>query len=229
MGKLVFLQSDNFGNVACDFYRDNQDDILMTRTQIGQALEYSDPQKAIDNLHSRHKGRLDKFSVTLKLMGTDGKLYNTTLYTAKGVYEICRWSHQAKADAFMDWVWDVIEQIRKIDKSKLNYLIKREAGKATRRILTDAIDKLPDSPHKKFKYKQFTDLIYKIVFNKNTKQLREQFEINKDCDLGDYFTLDELEKIKNVEGEISVFIGYGYSYQDIKSLLARKYTAQISA
>lgn len=229
MGELVLLQSDNFGNVACDFYRGNQDDILMTRTQIGQALEYSDPQKAIDNLHSRHKERLDKFSVTLNLRGTDGKLYNTILYTTKGVYEICRWSHQAKADAFMDWVWDVIEQIRKIDKSKLNYLIKREAGKATRRTLTDAIDKLPDSPHKKFKYKQFTDLIYKIVFNKNTKQLREQFMISKNEELRDHFTPDQLEKVKNIEGEISVFIGYGYSYQDIKSLLTRKYTAQISA
>lgn len=224
MGKLVLLQSDNFGNIACDFYRDNQDDILMTRTQIGQALEYKNPNDAIRLIHERRKERLDKFSTVQIERGQE--LY---LYTTKGVYEICRWSHQVKADAFMDWVWDVIEQIRKIDKSKLNYLIKREAGKATRRILTDAIDKLPDSPHKKFKYKQFTDLIYKIVFNKNTKQLREQFEINKDCDLRDYFILDELEKIKNVEGEISVFIGYGYSYQDIKSLLARKYTAQISA
>lgn len=26
--------------------------------------------------------------------------------------EICRWSHQKKADEFMDWVWDIIERYR---------------------------------------------------------------------------------------------------------------------
>lgn len=28
------------------------------------------------------------------------------------LYEICRWSRQPSTDAFMDWVWDVIEGIR---------------------------------------------------------------------------------------------------------------------
>ncbi|SNR85569.1 BRO family, N-terminal domain [Anaerovirgula multivorans] len=85
----------------------------LTKKQIGRALDYSDAQKAIDNLHKRHKERLDKFSVTLKLRGTDGKEYNTTVYSPKGLYEICRWSRQPKADAFMDWVWDIIESLRK--------------------------------------------------------------------------------------------------------------------
>jgi ERCC4-related helicase len=46
------------------------------------------------------------------LRATDGKAYNTYLYSPKGVYEICRWSRQPKADAFMDWVWGVVESIR---------------------------------------------------------------------------------------------------------------------
>lgn len=85
----------------------------MTREQIGRALEYINPQKAIDNLHSRHKERLDKFSVTLKVRSTDGKLYNTTVYSMKGVYEIYRWSRQPIADEFIDFVWNVMEEIRK--------------------------------------------------------------------------------------------------------------------
>ncbi|MFL0197631.1 BRO family protein [Clostridium sp. WILCCON 0269] len=229
MNKLIFLQSDNFGNTKCDFYRNIQDDILMTRIQVGEALEYAYPQESIQKLHERHKERLDKFSVQVKLTGTDDKLYMTYLHNPKGVYEICRWSHQPKADDFMDWVWDVIEKIRKMDKNNLEHLIKREAGKITRKALTDAIEKLPDRPNKKFKYKQFTDLIYKIVFNKNARQLREKFSITKNDDLRNCFTTNELEEVKNIEGEISIFIGYGYSYQDIKDLLTKKYTAQISA
>ena len=42
------------------------DDILLTRNQISTALEYSDPSKAITKIHSRHKDRLDKFSVLTK-------------------------------------------------------------------------------------------------------------------------------------------------------------------
>lgn len=113
MHNLALVKSATFGNVACDFYRDEADDIMLTRQQIGESLEYSNPQKAIDTLHARHADRLDQFSVTLNLRATDGKQYETTVYTARGVMELCRWSQQPKADQFMDWVWDVVESIRK--------------------------------------------------------------------------------------------------------------------
>lgn len=108
---LVLVKSENFGNVKCDFYSDKKE-TWMTREQIGKALEYADPQKAIDNLHKRNKNRLDQLSVTLKLRGTDGKMYDTYLYSAKGVYEICRWSRQPKANAFYDFVYDILESLR---------------------------------------------------------------------------------------------------------------------
>ncbi|UZQ86007.1 phage antirepressor KilAC domain-containing protein [Thermoclostridium stercorarium] len=113
MNDLTLVKSANFGNVKCDFWMDSNGDIWLTRKQIGQALRYADPQKAIDNLHAKHADRLNKFSVTLKVRGTDGKFYDTTLYNAKGIMEICRWSQQPKADSFMDWVWEVIDSIRK--------------------------------------------------------------------------------------------------------------------
>lgn len=108
---LQLVKTENFNDITCDFYS-AEDDIWMTRKQIGEALEYSDPQKAIDNLHNRYRGRLDKYSVTLKLGATDNKKYDTTLYSERGVMEICRWSRQPKANAFMDWVWDVIAAYR---------------------------------------------------------------------------------------------------------------------
>ncbi len=113
MPELRLITTEKFCNIECDFYRSNKDDILITREQIGRALEYSEPQKAIDKLHSRHKERLNKFSVTTKVTGTDGKAYNTMLYTPKGIYEICRWSQQHNANAFIDWVWEVLDKIRK--------------------------------------------------------------------------------------------------------------------
>lgn len=113
MNGLQLVKSKPFGTVECDFYENSAKDVLMTRKQVGEALGYKDPQNAIDKIHVKNKDRLDMFSVTARLAGTDGKYYVTTLYTAKGVYEICRFSRQPKADEFVDFVWDTIEAIRK--------------------------------------------------------------------------------------------------------------------
>lgn len=34
--------------------------------------------------------------------------------------EICRWSHQKKADEFMDWVWDIVEKYRNNTFTSIN-------------------------------------------------------------------------------------------------------------
>ena len=96
------------------------DDIMLTRKQIGNALEYSDPQKAIDNIHSKHRDRLTKLSVTTKVRGTDGKEYDTTLYTERGIMEICRWSNKPKANQFMDWTWTIVEKYRNGELNSIN-------------------------------------------------------------------------------------------------------------
>jgi hypothetical protein len=84
----------------------------LTREQIGTALEYNNPMIAIGKIHAKHKNRLDKYSVLTKLVNTyDGKAYDTYFYTTKGVMEICRWSRQPKADAFMDFTWDVMDRL----------------------------------------------------------------------------------------------------------------------
>lgn len=88
------------------------DDILLTREQIGTALEYSNPDASLSMIHKRHRDRLEPLSVVTKLLSTDGKEYETTLYTQRGVMEICRWSNRPKDNQFMDWVWDIVEKYR---------------------------------------------------------------------------------------------------------------------
>mgnify|MGYP003279390458 FL=1 len=39
---LQLVKTENFNDIACDFYS-AEDDIWMTRKQIGEALEYGDP------------------------------------------------------------------------------------------------------------------------------------------------------------------------------------------
>lgn len=111
MTNLQIIETNIFNGVPCDVYSDGNR-IYMTRQQIGQALGYNNPSDAIELIHRRHKDRFAPFSVTFKLTGTDGKMYNTYLYNQRGIMEICRWSRQPLADKFMDWVWDIIEAYR---------------------------------------------------------------------------------------------------------------------
>ena len=112
MSNMKLITTESFGEVPCDFYRNMNDDILLTRNQIGTALEYAYPDDAISKIHNRHKDRLDQFSVLAKLASTDGKEYETYLYTERGIMEICRWSSKPLANKFMDWCWNIVEKYR---------------------------------------------------------------------------------------------------------------------
>jgi prophage antirepressor-like protein len=125
MAELKIVTSSKFGNLKCNIFKGDKD-FFMTRQQIGEALEYSDPRVAISKIHSSHKGRLDKFSSVTATVTVDGKMRETVIYSSKGIYEICRWSQQRKADEFYDWVYDLIEQLR-TKQSKVIPLSKDQA------------------------------------------------------------------------------------------------------
>lgn len=113
MNNLKLITTENFEEITpCDFWADINDEYFLTREQIGRALGYNNPTKAIDNIHHKHEKRLNKFSTTLTLGAVEGERYverERILYSRKGVMEICRWSRQPKADEFMDWCWDIID------------------------------------------------------------------------------------------------------------------------
>lgn len=111
--ELKLIKQKAFNGITMRVYQDENGEILFTRQQIGEALEYSHPIDAITKIHGRHSDRLNKFSVTDKVEGTDGKMYLSYLYTSKGAMEICRWSQQGKANEFMDFVWDIVDAVRK--------------------------------------------------------------------------------------------------------------------
>lgn len=115
MNNFKLMITENFENeIPCDFWADVNGEYFITREQIGTALGYSHPNKSIDNMHSRHKERLDKFSTTIKLRVVEGERYverERILYSRKGIMEICRWSNKPLADKFMDWCWGVIDNL----------------------------------------------------------------------------------------------------------------------
>lgn len=127
---LKLITTEKFGELDCSFYRNMNDDILLTREQIGQALEYKDPIKSIQNIHTKHKDRLDHLSLKIKTETFDhhqsdvcrnnNLMTERVYYTERGIMEICRWSRQPKANMFMDWVWDIVEKYKNNTFTSIN-------------------------------------------------------------------------------------------------------------
>ena len=49
----------------------------------------------------------------VKLSTPEGGTQDTTVYNFKGLLEICRYSNQPKADAVMDFLWNIADEIRR--------------------------------------------------------------------------------------------------------------------
>ena len=115
---MTVITSKSFGALNVDVYQNDKHQYYMTREQIGAALEYNNPNKAIQNIHVKNTDRLDPLSTFLKLRKVEGgitKEREYIVYSLRGVMEICRLSRQPKADAFMDFCWDIMESLMRGD------------------------------------------------------------------------------------------------------------------
>lgn len=115
---MTVITSKPFGTLSMDVYEDNNHQYYMTREQIGKALEYTSPVVAIKKIHDRYADRLDALSSITNLVievGNHTQMRQTYVYNLRGVMEICRFSRQPKADAFMDFCWDIMESLMRGD------------------------------------------------------------------------------------------------------------------
>lgn len=96
----------------------------------------------------------------------------------------------------------------------------RARAKAERRLFTDILKEvLPESPNKKWAYKQYTDLVYKHVTGYNAKQLREMYEKPRDFNVRELLTPQQLREVIRYEGIINGLLQLGQDYQGVKAIL----------
>ena len=143
---MELLTTREFNGVALDCYKaDNENDgFWATREQIGQLLEYEYPREAIGKIHQRNKDRLDHFSSEVTLT-TEAGIRLTTVYNFKGLLEICRFSNQPKANAVIDFAWNVMDEIRRTG----SYIPDIEAAKTLLNMVYDPIYGLKNSDREK--------------------------------------------------------------------------------
>lgn len=112
MNELQLVKSDKFGEVEYNIYSDSKE-MFMTSEQLGECLQFSNGRKGIDNIVSRNEYlNSPEFSVTLKLRATDGKCYNTRVFTEDGIYEVTMLARTGVAKEFRARVRKVLKALR---------------------------------------------------------------------------------------------------------------------
>ena len=120
---------------------------------------------------------------------------------------------------------ELVQQFYAMREELLNIKAVKAERKPIRLGMTDAIKALPDSPHKKFKYNQYTDLAYRAALGKTARQLRQERGAARTATASDYMSAGELDAVSRMENRISVLLEIGMDYQHVKACLSRMRTA----
>lgn len=229
--RLELVKQGEFLGTKCNFYKDEDDNIYMSRTQIGYALGYTSPSTAIRMIHTRHRDRLDKLSAEvtgeqivppIKNNKRAEKMY---MYSERGIYAICGYSNKEIAEQFNDWAYEVIISIRKngyyiATEKDEKWLGVRTDSKRTRREFTDEVQEFvhyaikQGSNKPNMYYVHFTKLVNeKLGIPKGTKR--------EDLDQGILMDIMALERVMSMKLPklINKEMNYKEIYKEIKKLI----------
>ncbi|MEZ3435742.1 MAG: Rha family transcriptional regulator [Lachnospiraceae bacterium] len=118
-----------------------------------------------------------------------------------------------------------IKQFNAMERALQGKLIEREKGIAVRQSLTKALQQSTDNERMHgHAYSTYTNCIYKVLFGKNGKQLREELGIVKKENLRDYLSVEELKAIQSMECLVSGLVDCGWGYEQIKEFIQQHNT-----
>ena len=165
------------------------------------------------------------------------KFFHETTYENRGkkypMYEMNRDGFSLLAMGFtgekaLQWKLKFIEafnamenELKRIYTERQQWQIERDKGVVIRHILTDTIKmKVSESPHKRFAYPNYTNLIYRTIFGKTAKELETDYGVKPKENLRDYLSGNDLEKVQSMEMLVSSLINCGWGYAGIKDFIA---------
>lgn len=111
-----------------------------------------------------------------------------------------------------------------VSQERQKWIAQREAGKIDRKRMTTAISNyIPESPNKHWKYPEYTNMVYKVLFLKDAKTMRNERGFKKNDALRDSFTGNELILVDEAETIVTALVTLGFSKDYIREQLEKKY------
>lgn len=122
-----------------------------------------------------------------------------------------------------------IKQFNAMEKVLIGKMKEREKGIAVRQALTNALQLSQENERMHgHAYSTYTNVIYKSIFGKNAKQLREEYGIGKNGNLRDCFSEEELKAVQSAEMLVSGLVDYGWGYEQIKAFINENSIKQLA-
>lgn len=122
-----------------------------------------------------------------------------------------------------------IKQFNHMEKLLKEKFVERQKGITVRHIVTDMIKKSNENERMHGDaYSTYTDMIYRALFGRSAKQLREDFGISKTDTLRDCFTREELQAVQSKEMLVTSLIDCGWGYEQIRSFISENSMKQIA-
>lgn len=122
-----------------------------------------------------------------------------------------------------------IKQFNAMEKALQGKMLEREKGIAVRQSLTKAIQQSAENERMHgHAYSTYTNCIYKILFGKNAKQLREEYNIEARENLRDCLSEEQLRSIQSMECLVSGLVDCGWGYEQIKEFIEKNNVLRIA-
>lgn len=123
-----------------------------------------------------------------------------------------------------------IKQFNIMERALVDKIKEREKGIAVRQALTKALQQSNENERMHgHAYSTYTNVIYKSIFGRNAKQLREEYGIGKKDNLRDCFSEEELKAVQSAEMLVSSLISYGWGYDQIRDFIMKNTPKQLAA
>lgn len=123
-----------------------------------------------------------------------------------------------------------IKQFNAMEKALIGKLKEREKGIAVRQALTNVLQQSQENERMHgHAYSTYTNIVYKAVFGKDAKHLREEYGISKKENLRDYFSEEELKAVQSVEMIVSGLVNCGWGYDQIKEFVLNQNLKMLAA
>lgn len=123
-----------------------------------------------------------------------------------------------------------IRQFNAMEAALTGKLIERQKGIAVRQALTKALQQSEENERMHgHAYSTYTNCIYKALFGKDAKQLRDQFGVGPKGDLRDCFTAEELAAVQSMERLVSGLVDCGWEYSQVKAFVGQNHSKRLAA
>ncbi|HAP14795.1 MAG TPA: hypothetical protein DCZ00_06195 [Lactococcus sp.] len=218
---LIKVNQELFNGITCDVWRNDNHEIFMTTEQLAQCIGYQ-TRYGITKLVQKNKYLKNReFSVSAKLTATDGKQYDTRLFTFEGIKEILFLAPKSEtARKFREWTRNVLNAYYKGELVKAKEMAK---ATGTRRTLAEAIN---ESPHFEQKYHIiFSNLLAKLVSNGKYNSVvgmrkalgRPKAKLKQMLD-----SPEDLQNLQKYETSITHLLDLGFDYHEIAEFLTKE-------